>query len=151
MIVLRLAQVYERCSRAADTIALLDRHPIEPWANGDADIALAHAHADLGDADGMRAAVDRLRGAAHGSGARIADTLILLGTLEHQLHNDGHAMRAFDEAARLAPESAGMAEVAALAESLGDRTRAYQAYSQVCHRDGPASPACAAASRLRGD
>ena len=150
MIVLTLAQTYERAGRPLDAIALLGTDALEPELGGDGYRTLARAYADVGDAANTRSTIDRLRGLAHGSAGGIAAALLLLGALEHRMGNDGHALRAFEQAARLDPASEGLTEVARISEQLGDRGRAYRAWAEVCRMDGPSSEACTSAQRLRG-
>lgn len=149
-VVLTLAQAYRAAGNPRAAVELLRDGRLEPAARGEAYRELARACADAGDAVSMRLAIDRLRGSAHGSAHGIAQALELLGALEHQLGNDGHAFRAYEQAARLDPAGDGLTHVATMAESLGDPARAYRAWAEVCRRDGPSSAACAAAARLRG-
>jgi len=110
---------------------------------------LARSMAAAGDADGMRAAVTALRAFAAGSGPRLATNALLLGRLEEQLGNAGHAYAAYDDAQRLNPDSGALARTAALAEREGDLRRAYLALAQLCRAQGVGSDACRSADAMR--
>ncbi len=111
--------------------------------------ALARAHAAAGDTEGMRAAVSSLRAFAAGSGSRLAANALLLGTLEEQLGNTGHAYAAYDDAQRLDPDSGALARIARLAEREGDLRRAYLALAQLCRARGEGSAECRSADAMR--
>jgi tetratricopeptide (TPR) repeat protein len=110
---------------------------------------LARCHAAAGNVEGMRAAVTALRAFAAGSGPRLAANALLLGRLEEQLGNAGHAYAAYDDAQRLDPESGALARTAALAEREGDLRRAYLALSQLCRARGEGSAECRSADAMR--
>lgn len=149
-VTLSLGEAYLAAGRTEDAIRTLDDPSLEPELAGQSYAELARAYASAHDAESMRAQVGRLRGAARGSPQRLGESYLLLGRLEHDLGNDGHALRAFEEAANVDPSSRGLAEVARLAESLGDRARAYRAWSELCRVEGHGGEACEAATRLRG-
>jgi tetratricopeptide (TPR) repeat protein/O-antigen ligase len=136
------ADAHSLAGRHQEAIAILDaiRDPEVPREQVLYRLAVAHAHA--GSEDAMRAAVAEIRGLAAGSVSRIAAADMLLGRLEQQLGNRGRAMRAFEAAHRIDPSSEALDQIANLASAMGDSRRAYQAWAEICRRDGPSSPAC---------
>lgn len=150
-VALPLALAYLRLHRPADAIRVLDDPALEPALGGQGYRALARAYADMGDEESMRTVVGHMRGSAHGSPERLAAVLSFLGSLEHGLGHDGAALRAYEQAAAMYPPSRALADVARLAESMGDHARAYRAWSELCRQGDGSSEACQAAARLRAD
>lgn len=110
---------------------------------------LAAAEARAGEVEAMRATLTQLRGRAAGRASGVAEAWILQGRLERSMRNDGAAMRAFERAHRIDPSSEATGEIATLAETLGDRGRAFRAHAELCQREGPSSSHCEARDRLR--
>jgi tetratricopeptide (TPR) repeat protein len=104
----------------------------------------------LGQEDGMRETIERLRGRSGGVPARVSAAFGLLGQLEEQSGNLGRALHAYEEARRIGDAHRYLDAVARVAERVGDRRRAFGAYSQMCSRN-PESSACDSARRLRGE
>lgn len=143
------ARALSGLDRHAEAIeALRAAHPTDDRERLQVLEAVARAQAAIGDAEGMRATMAVIRGAAGPSPTRAAEALVLLGDLERTLGNSGRAMRAFEEAERMSSASVGLSRVAAVAEELGDLRRAYQAQVELCRRRSAAE--CPAAERLGG-
>lgn len=91
----------------------------------------ARAEASRGNAAGMRAAIDELRGLAGGSSHLLAAALSLQANLESTLGNDGRAIAAFDESYRFEPNAATLVSLAGTAERLGNRALALRTYTRL--------------------
>lgn len=109
----------------------------------------AEAETRAGDEEAMRATMQRLRGHAGGSSARLAAVWVREGNHERALGNSGRALAAYERAHRLDPYSSGLEAVARLAEQTGDLGRALRANQELCQRAGPDAPACRADARIR--
>lgn len=112
---------------------------------------LAVEYAHLRREEEMREVITEVLGMAAGSPRRIAQAYVLLGQLERQLGNRGKALHAFEQAYRIDPESQALDALADVAAELGDARRAYQAYAELCRREGPASAACARQRQVHPD
>jgi len=108
----------------------------------------ARAAAAAGDTESMRSAIEELRALALASPSEVASTLRLQGRLEKSLGNNFAALHAFEEAYRIRPDPASLREAAALAERLGDRRRAYHAYSILCETANEPLVDCANRNRV---
>jgi tetratricopeptide (TPR) repeat protein len=110
-------------------------------------VARARVQAALGQADGMRATLARLRGQAQGSARILAFSLMLGGELEVQLGNIDEALAAFEAADRANPASGALQRAARLAIESGRPRYAAKTYRTLCDRQ-PEGAACAEAARL---
>lgn len=108
----------------------------------------ARAEAAAGDAEAMRATMERVRSRARGRARPLAAAWITQARLEQHLGNDGAALAAFQRAHSLDPDSQGLAGVAQLAERTGDLGRALRAYGELCRGAGEGSPHCVARERI---
>lgn len=93
--------------------------------------ARARTHASMGNAEGVRRAIDDLRGLSGGSGPRLAATLDFASRLELQMGNENRAIASLEEAFRFDPQPMFLERVAGLSERMGDRRRAYRAYQRL--------------------
>ncbi|MDH5674595.1 MAG: hypothetical protein OEZ06_20880 [Myxococcales bacterium] len=109
----------------------------------------ARAHAQLGDAEGMRRSAERLRGMAAGDATALARAFAFWGRLEQTQGNTGRALHAFEEANRIKEDAGTLSSVAALAEALGDSRRAARAYRRLCEL-APRAAACTKWQQARG-
>lgn len=105
------------------------------------------ATAALHDESAMEEAIAELRGLTGGTPRTLANALSFIANVEARRGNFAAAMRYETEAYRSYPQEASMLAVARAAERLGDSSRAYQAYGEVCRRFGTAS-ACSSRDRL---
>ena len=144
-----LAEALITAGRPEEAIAMLSKAQHGLTSGAEPILRMrARAEAKAGKEEAMRRTIDDLRALANGSGPKLAETMVLLGQLESDRGNSGHALHAFEEANRFDPNSAGLQHVASLSERLGDLRRAYQAYSVLCERTAPDSSACVAKRRL---
>lgn len=144
-VALLTAQIALAARRPADAVEALER---SSTTSTRLLRLLAMAQARAGRMDDMHATIERLRGRAAGRADAVAEAWVLQGRLERSQNNDGAAMRCFERAHRIAPTSGAGAEIADLAEALGDLARAFRAHSEICLREGPGSAHCAARDRL---
>ncbi len=91
----------------------------------------ARTHAQLGDADAMRADIEALCGHAAGSAKRLADAVMLMGQLEAQLGNRSRAIQAFRDAFQFDGRDAALRSLAHVAESAGNYRMAYHTYLKL--------------------
>jgi tetratricopeptide (TPR) repeat protein len=105
------------------------------------------AAAALRDESAMEEAIAELRGLTGGTPRTLANALSFIANVEARRGNFAAAMRYETEAYRSYPQAGSMLAVARAAERLGDSSRAYQAYGEVCRRFGSAA-ACSSRDRL---
>jgi hypothetical protein len=86
----------------------------------------------LGDEDGMREALQQLRGLSGGAPEQVARALAFEGELWEASGQRAQALRAFEQAHRVAPRRDRLERVARAAQALGDRRRAFRAYLELC-------------------
>lgn len=132
------ARVLERAEALAD----------RPERLLDVLFASARARAAAGDAEGMRAVLERARDRVGGRARRLASIWMTQGQLEERLGNEAAALAAYHRAHRLDADSAGLARVARITEQSGDFASALRAYEELCQRRGEGSGDCAARDRV---
>lgn len=111
--------------------------------------AAARVAAALGDAEGMRATLTRLRGQARGNAAWVARSFILEGQLEASLGRIDAALDAYVAADRADPTGRALQYAAELARASERPTQARRFYRTLCTR-APDGPACRRESELSG-
>lgn len=129
--VLILADALVGANRAEEAIRLLrqtERHVDDP-----SELVRVRARAETarGNAAGMRAAIDELRGLAGGSSHMLSAALTLQANLESTLGNDGRAIAALDEAYRFEANPFTLVSLAGIAERLGNRGLALRTYTRL--------------------
>lgn len=144
-----LAEVHLKREKPNEAVRVLERYQRRADARPPMLRQLARAQAANGDVEGMRATIEDLRRFAAGHPKQLASVESFRAQLERKLDNEGRALRALEDAHRLHPRPAVLAKVASLAEKLGDRRRAYEAYSKLCDRRVGDKKYCAAAGRIR--
>jgi tetratricopeptide (TPR) repeat protein len=102
------------------------------------------------DAAGVQAALEPLRGWSAGDGERLHSVYLLEGKLQTELGNYGAALKAYDEAYRLAEKPEALRAVASTAEHIGDLRRALSAYASLCELHPEIPDVCKHRDRLRG-
>ena len=110
-------------------------------------VARARVQAALGEVDGMRMTLARLRGQAQGQVNIVAFSLMLEGDLEAQLGNIDEALGAYEAADRANPDSGALQLAARLALDSGRPSYAARTYRALCDRK-PEGGACAKAAQL---
>jgi tetratricopeptide (TPR) repeat protein len=131
----------ERAQRALQEVASGDP-PTRPWL-----VARARVQAALGEVDGMRTTLSRLRGQAQGQASNLAISLMLEGELEGSLGNVDEALAAYEAADAANSASAALQRAARLAIGAGRPSSAARIYRTLCERQ-PESDACAQAARF---
>ena len=94
----------------------------------------------------MGAALMHLRALSADSTEHLHEALVFAGRLEASRGRLGPALRTFSEAYRTSGDISALRELASTAERAGDRTRALNAYAELCAHSDP--PGCAARDRL---
>jgi len=95
----------------------------------------ARAHAAAGDLGAMRDAVGELRGLAASDPAALGNADMVLAELERAAGNRGRALAAYEDAWRSFERLDALAQVAALAQDLGDEQRAAAARRVLCEHE----------------
>lgn len=130
----RLAATHLAAGSPAKALTVLDQAAEQGVDSDDLLITKIRVFAALGDRERMLAALARLRGLAQGDPSKLAASYLLEGDLEASAENIERALQAYHAADRADPRSAALDKAAALAARKGLRTRAYQAYQELCAR-----------------
>ncbi len=138
-----LAEALVRARKGADALAVLQRaeqrgslpRAALPWK--------ARALAMEGDFDAMRLVFEEMRGLSGGEGRLIAEVDLQLGTLEESARHHGQALRAYEQASRIAPNAAALRGIIRCAERLALPDRVRSARQELCElvADEPGCPA----------
>jgi tetratricopeptide (TPR) repeat protein len=107
----------------------------------------ARAAAAVGDADGMRRAMARLRARALESGGSTTPGYLAQAQLEVQLGETKRALDLLDHAYRISNDTRLLRRSADLAKRAGETERARAAYRRLCARSPSDRSACEAASK----
>lgn len=90
------------------------------------------AQAAMGDSEAMRETLRQLRGRQSDNAEALAETWFFTGEMEQQLHNHGHALRAYERAYQYIPtEHRYLAAMARVFEDMGNLQRALQIYQEL--------------------
>lgn len=126
-------------------LAVLPERP-ETWSGTQLRAQLA---ALVGDDEDVERQLSRLRSQAAGSSTRLAQAWAAVGQIEERRDNLGAAAQAYERAHRLDPDAPGhLANVARLAERLGQLRRALSANGELCRLG--LEQGCRARERLMG-
>jgi hypothetical protein len=107
----------------------------------------ASAYAQLRDRDGVRRVIGDYRRLTAGSAEGLAESYALEGRMNQVMNQPGSALAAFREAYSINPNTQYLAEVATLADRLGDRPQRIWAYMTLCERE-PRGKFCATRDQL---
>lgn len=100
-----------------------------------------------GKLEAMRATAEQLRRLAAGQAGRLAEALDALAREEARHGQLAHALRAAQEAKRIAPTTGRLNVIAGLLRKLGDRHGLYRVLSEICALE-PGGRACKARDEL---
>jgi tetratricopeptide (TPR) repeat protein len=126
-------------------LAVLPERPVT-WSGTQLRAQLA---ALVGDDEEVERQLSRLRSQAAGSSTRLAQAWAAVGQIEERRDNLGAAAQAYERAHRLDPDAPGhLANVARLAERLGQLRRALSANGELCRLG--LDQGCRARQRLMG-
>lgn len=140
---LLLADALLRSGHPAEAVEELGRAGREGGLDWYGVALQARAFTQIGDLEAMRLAIDELRGLAAGDAGRVVEVELLHGALEEGAHNDGQALRAFEQAVRLRETAAGLRGVVRCAQRLGAPDRVASATRALCELE-PTAAECAA-------
>jgi hypothetical protein len=144
-----LAEVQVELGNPAAALETLEKAEAVPGDRRALLRARAEAFAALGDHDAMGETLQELRGFAGGSPEQVAKALSFEGGLWERHGHPAQALRAFDEAHRVAPRRDRLERVAESALALGDRGRAFRTYLELCQTYPEVERFCRQEQRLR--